>query len=76
MLRPAKAVPWGCNFETNTCKWTQATDDTFDWTRNRGKTSSVQTGPGADHTLGNCKSLSHSFHYTFETRIYEHYFLS
>eukprot|EP00794_Sanderia_malayensis_P017044 gene17044-18759_t len=52
-LRPSKAVPWGCNFESGTCNWQQATDDSFNWRRNRGQTGSVQTGPRYDHTLGN-----------------------
>ncbi|XP_067654505.1 MAM and LDL-receptor class A domain-containing protein 2-like [Haliotis asinina] len=39
-----------CNFESNMCGWTQATNDQFDWTRQKGTTSSSGTGPGSDHT--------------------------
>jgi len=31
----------------------QETDDEFDWDRNNGATSSADTGPIVDHTLGN-----------------------
>ena len=34
------------------CTWTQALDDTFNWTRTQGKTPSQFTGPGTDHTKG------------------------
>ena len=49
-----------CTFETNQmsdtsdlmCGWTQEkVKDNFDWTVASGSTSSVQTGPSADHTL-------------------------
>ena len=39
-----------CNFDTNFCVWTNAVDDTFDWTRKNGSTRSYGTGPPADHT--------------------------
>ncbi|PAA80981.1 hypothetical protein BOX15_Mlig025956g4, partial [Macrostomum lignano] len=41
-----------CNFETGICSWTQAGDDDFDWTRNRGPTPTAGTGPTTDHTTG------------------------
>ena len=41
-----------CDFETDTCGWIQRRDDVFDWTRRRGPTPSVSTGPSVDHTLG------------------------
>ena len=44
---------YDCNFEQGLCTWSQAHDDQFDWTRKRGGTSSVGTGPSVDHTLGN-----------------------
>eukprot|EP00795_Rhopilema_esculentum_P012712 gene12712-3431_t len=52
-LQPTQATPWGCNFEQDTCNWRQTTDDSFDWRRYRGRTSSTGTGPNYDHTLGN-----------------------
>lgn len=39
-----------CNFETDFCDWTNLDDDEFDWKRDRGGTSSGNTGPGTDHT--------------------------
>ena len=43
---------YDCTFENGTCTWTQALDDKFNWTRAQGKTSSLFTGPGTDHTTG------------------------
>ncbi|KAI8519689.1 hypothetical protein Bbelb_029460 [Branchiostoma belcheri] len=53
-----------CDFETDFCGWTQATDENIDWLINWGPTAARQfanamnmpamgTGPLADHTLGN-----------------------
>ena len=55
---------FNCNFESNTCGWTQAKDDTFDWTRHQGSTASTNTGPSRDHTTGSkyciaCSTVSH-----------------
>lgn len=45
-----------CNFESDGCRWEQFSSDTFDWTRFSGPTSTLQTGPDVDHTLGTaCK---------------------
>lgn len=41
-----------CNFEQDLCTWKQQTDDEFNWTRRKGQTPSVSTGPARDHTLG------------------------
>eukprot|EP00057_Strongylocentrotus_purpuratus_P007164 XP_011661638.1 PREDICTED: MAM and LDL-receptor class A domain-containing protein 1-like [Strongylocentrotus purpuratus] len=41
---------WDCDFEDDWCGYTQAQDDTFDWTRLTGATSSLDTGPSIDHT--------------------------
>lgn len=46
------AGAFDCNFESNICGWTQATDDQFDWLRNQGRTGSTSTGPSFDHTTG------------------------
>lgn len=43
----------GCNFDVSTCGFVQDTNDTFDWTRRKGSTPSIGTGPPADHTTGN-----------------------
>ena len=39
---------WPCNFQTGTCSWTNTHQDNFDWTRHKGCTSSVNTGPCND----------------------------
>lgn len=46
-----------CDFEDDTCTWTNArgTVDDFDWTRQNGETGSSNTGPNNDHTQGTLK---------------------
>ena len=42
-----------CDFETGLCSFmNEPKKDDFDWERNKGHTSSIQTGPSVDHTLG------------------------
>ncbi|XP_035827615.1 MAM and LDL-receptor class A domain-containing protein 1 [Aplysia californica] len=41
-----------CDFESNTCGWSQNQNDDFDWRRNTYGTSSTSTGPTRDHTTG------------------------
>ena len=41
-----------CNFEKDSCGFTQDKSDNFDWTRMKGSTSTPGTGPQVDHTLG------------------------
>ncbi|EDO47787.1 predicted protein [Nematostella vectensis] len=41
-----------CNFEVGMCKWVQDNTDQFDWTRQKGSTTSAGTGPRFDHTHG------------------------
>ena len=48
----AAPTVYDCNFESGFCKWQQAHDDKFDWTRTQGPTGSQSTGPTNDHTLG------------------------
>ncbi|KAK7478151.1 hypothetical protein BaRGS_00030598 [Batillaria attramentaria] len=46
--------PWQdtCNFDQpGFCDWT-TTPDAFEWTLNKGPTSTANTGPESDHTLG------------------------
>ena len=54
-----------CDFEDDNnplCSMTQAPNDKFDWTRQNGPTPSANTGPNADHTLGNIRGiLTNSF---------------
>ncbi|XP_078234386.1 MAM and LDL-receptor class A domain-containing protein 1 [Pogona vitticeps] len=44
-----------CSFEHGLCNWEQDMDDDFNWTRNQGLTSTPNTGPMKDHTLGTSK---------------------
>ncbi|XP_070566390.1 MAM and LDL-receptor class A domain-containing protein 1-like [Ptychodera flava] len=48
----AAPLPFDCDFETDTCGWSQGSGDDFDWTRSSGSTSSLNTGPSFDHTKG------------------------
>ncbi|XP_029442905.1 MAM and LDL-receptor class A domain-containing protein 1 [Rhinatrema bivittatum] len=41
-----------CNFENGLCNWKQDFEDDFDWTLIQGPTSTLNTGPMKDHTLG------------------------
>ena len=49
-------APSSCNFDGSMCGFTQDKNDQFDWTRQRGSTTSGGTGPSGDHT-GNGKIL-------------------
>ena len=45
-----------CNFDSGLCDgWQQSDSDVFDWTRKRGSTWSLNTGPDYDHTSGTGK---------------------
>ena len=41
-----------CDFGDNWCHFTNIKGDQFNWTRRRGSTFSVNTGPSVDHTTG------------------------
>lgn len=41
-----------CGFTNGLCLWSQMHNDDFDWTLNKGETSSLNTGPAGDHTPG------------------------
>lgn len=41
-----------CDFEKDTCGFTQDQTDKFDWSRKNSKTPTPGTGPMVDHTLG------------------------
>lgn len=42
-----------CDFQdAGICQYTQDKDENFDWSRMKGSTSSVSTGPQTDHTYG------------------------
>lgn len=40
-----------CDWEHGLCSFTQDATDDFDWTRQKGSTPSVGTGPTTDKTL-------------------------
>lgn len=40
-----------CDFEKDQCGWNDNSIGRYDWTRNKGATPSVRTGPRTDHTL-------------------------
>ena len=45
--------PGDCTFEKDRCGWLEVQGtDTFDWLLGSGSTSSFNTGPSSDHTLG------------------------
>lgn len=44
-----------CDFESGICNWEQSMEDDFNWTRYQGPTSTLNTGPMKDHTLGTAK---------------------
>lgn len=52
---PISAPELQCDFENGICNWEQDTEDDFDWTRNQGPTSTLNTGPMKDNTLGTAK---------------------
>ncbi|CAH3161057.1 unnamed protein product [Porites evermanni] len=56
---PSTSVPWKtCNFDYGLCNgWSQSRSDKFDWIRQRGSTSSSNTGPSSDHTTGNAYGI-------------------
>ena len=39
------------------CGYSQDTTDTFDWVRGSGATTTANTGPDADHTLGSASGM-------------------
>ncbi|KAK7098916.1 hypothetical protein V1264_003131 [Littorina saxatilis] len=41
-----------CNFDKDTCTWSNVGGDDFDWLRGSGSTPSRYTGPSVDHTQG------------------------
>ena len=54
------SAAFACNFDSlSVCGFTQDKNDKFDWTRNRGSTSSSSTGPSADHSTGSGRLTKH-----------------
>uniref|UniRef100_A0A2C9KDP3 MAM domain-containing protein n=1 Tax=Biomphalaria glabrata TaxID=6526 RepID=A0A2C9KDP3_BIOGL len=41
-----------CSFDFGDCGWNQSSGDIFNWQKFQGSTTTVGTGPVADHTLG------------------------
>lgn len=40
-----------CDFERDTCGWTDLSPGSYQWKRDKDGTSSIATGPTVDHTL-------------------------
>ncbi|XP_022097778.1 MAM and LDL-receptor class A domain-containing protein 1-like isoform X1 [Acanthaster planci] len=58
--------PGFCDFELDTCGWSQDTvNDDWDWLRRNGATPSVDTGPGVDHTTNS----DNGFYIYFEASV-------
>ena len=52
---------WPCDFQRGTCSWTNSNRNNFDWTRHKGCTGSINTGPCYDadnRTSGGLKVVS------------------
>ena len=54
-----------CNFQNNTCGWSQMSGDDFNWLPNKGETNTSQTGPLTDHTFGDSSKMRKTFAITF-----------
>ena len=52
-FNPITPIPsvYDCNFEKDYCNWKNDVSRPILWKRNRGYTSSDETGPTIDHTL-------------------------
>lgn len=46
---------WDCTFEQGFCNWNNSKEDEFDWSRQRGSSLSIGTGPSSDHTTASQK---------------------
>lgn len=46
------SVSGGCNFDVDSCTWSNVQGDNFDWMQTKGATPSQYTGPSGDHTQG------------------------
>ncbi|XP_078245130.1 MAM domain-containing protein 2-like [Pogona vitticeps] len=49
---PSPECDFSCSFDVDFCSWTQSATSSFEWTRHKGSTPSVTTGPSYDHTTG------------------------
>jgi hypothetical protein len=51
---PVTSLPtvYDCDFEVDFCNWKQDPNNDIDWERNRASTTTLETGPSVDHTLG------------------------
>ena len=49
---PFTGIPseFDCDFESGFCNWNQLQETNIKWTRQRGNTPSLETGPTVDHT--------------------------
>lgn len=54
----APRLDLNCNFENGLCNWHQGKLDDGDWRLHSGSTSTSNTGPTVDHTIGNGKDIT------------------
>ncbi|XP_062522144.1 MAM and LDL-receptor class A domain-containing protein 2-like isoform X2 [Corticium candelabrum] len=54
-FQPAEQVVTSpsCDFETDSCYWSNSERNVLFWRRNQGATESIETGPSVDHTFDN-----------------------
>ena len=51
------AAQGDCDFEKDTCTWSNVGGDDFDWLRETGSTPSQFTVPSTDHTQGDTSGV-------------------
>lgn len=47
-----------CDFDVDKCGYVDEDNDNFDWSRQKGATSSLNTGPSNDHTSGTSRGMT------------------
>ena len=70
-LMPISVPELQCNFENGLCNWEQDTEDDFNWTRYQGPTSTLNTGPMKDNTVGTAQG-HYQYIETSEPQVFQH----